>query len=95
MANDSSAFEFFNKKFDIFDFVKLGAIQFTLILGASSAAKATVKPSTPALEDEIILWLENPYLAATVENNTTDPLFLFKLSWKVLTMSVAATRFRS
>ena len=39
----------------ILDSVILGAIQLTLILGASSAAKATVKPSTPDLADEIIL----------------------------------------
>ena len=38
-----------------FDLVKLGAIQLILMLGASSAAKATVNPSIPALAEEIIL----------------------------------------
>ena len=41
--------------FAIFDFVKLGAMQFTLMLGASSAARATVKPSTPDFAEEMIL----------------------------------------
>ena len=54
-AIDSSIFEFLITFFAIFDFVKLGAIQFTLMLGANSAAKATVKPSTPDLAEEIIL----------------------------------------
>ena len=74
------------------DLDKLGAIQFTLILGASSAAKATVRPSTPALADEIILWFVKPFFAATVENKTTEPLFLFKFSSKLLITSVTATR---
>ena len=39
---------------EIFEFVKLGAMQFTLILGANSAANARVKPSTaPFAEDTI------------------------------------------
>ena len=47
-AIDSAILEFFMTDSDIFDFVKLGAIQFILTWGASSAAKATVKPSTAA-----------------------------------------------
>ena len=54
-AMDSSVLEFLITVFAIFDFDKLGAIQFTLMFGASSAAKATVKPSTPDFADEIIL----------------------------------------
>ena len=73
----SSVLEFLITLCAIFDFDKLGAIQFTLMLGASSAAKATVKPSTPDLADEIILWLMNPFLAATVENSTIEALFFF------------------
>jgi len=42
------------------------------MLGANSAAKATVKPSTPDFAEEIILWLTKPFFAATVENKTTD-----------------------
>jgi hypothetical protein len=61
----------------IFEFVRLGAIQLTLIFGANSAARETVKPSTAALADAIIAWLVNPLCAATVENNTIDPLFFF------------------
>ena len=38
----------------ILEFVKLGAIQFTLIFGANSAAKETVNPSTAALVEAII-----------------------------------------
>ena len=52
---ESILFKFCNKNVDIFDFVKLGAIQFTLVCGASSAARATVKPSTAAFAGEIIL----------------------------------------
>ena len=48
---------FFSIGSAIFEFVKLGAIQFTLILGANSAARETVKPSTAALADAIIAWL--------------------------------------
>ena len=66
-----------NKKFEIFDFVKLGAIQFILIFGANSAARETVKPSIAALTDEMILWLAKPFFAASVENKTIDPLFFF------------------
>ena len=44
-AIDSSIEEFLIQlQLAIFDLVKLGAIQFILMLGASSAAKATVKP---------------------------------------------------
>ena len=38
----------------IFELVKLGAMQFTLILGANYAAKETVNPSTAALVEAII-----------------------------------------
>ena len=51
-AIDSSILEFLITAFAIFDLDKLGAIQFTLTLGASSAANATVKPSTPDFADE-------------------------------------------
>ena len=59
----------------IFELVKLGAIQFTLMFGANSAASETVKPSTAAFVDAIIAWLVNPLWAATVENKTIEPLF--------------------
>ena len=94
-AIDCSIVEFLITAFDILDLVKLGAIQFILISGASSAAKATVSPSIAALAEEIILWLAKPFFAATVENNTTDPLLLLRLSWKVLNISVTATRLRT
>ena len=71
---------FFNIGSAIFELVRLGAIQFTLMFGANSAARDTVKPSTAAFVDAIIVWLVNPLWAATVENKTTDPLFFFKLS---------------
>ena len=87
--------EFLITELAILDLVKLGAIQFILILGASSAAKATVKPSTPALAEEIILWLAKPFFAATVENKTIDPLFFLRLSWKALIISVTETRLRT
>ena len=54
LAMLSAIFSFFNKKFEIFEFVKLGAIQFTLIFGASSAAKETVSPSTAPLAEATI-----------------------------------------
>ena len=54
-AIDSSIEAFLITELAILDLVKLGAIQFILILGASSAAKATVRPSTPALADEMML----------------------------------------
>ena len=57
------------------------------MLGANSAAKATVKPSTPDFAEEIILWLTKPFFAATVENKTTEALFLFKLFSKFLIIS--------
>ena len=95
LAIELSIAEFLITELDIFDFVKLGAIQFIRILGASSAAKATVKPSIAALADEIILWFVNPFFAATVENRTIDPLFLVKLFWKALIISVAETRLRT
>ena len=43
------------------------------MLGASSAAKETVKPSIAPFADETILWLVNPFLTATVENKTIEP----------------------
>ena len=86
---------FSNKKFEILDFVNLGAIQFILIFGASSAARDTVKPSIAALADEIILWLTKPLRAATVENKTIDPLFFFKFSWNALIISVTETTFNT
>ena len=46
---------FFNIGSAILDFVKLGAIQFTLIFGANSAASVTVNPSTAAFADAIIV----------------------------------------
>ena len=46
--------------FDIFDSVMLGAIQLTLILGANSAAKLSVKPSIAPLAEETMLWFGNP-----------------------------------
>ena len=54
----SAIFSFLSKKFDIFEFVKLGAIQFTLMFGAYSAAER-VKPSTAAFADETMHGLEN------------------------------------
>ena len=51
----STNFSFFSKKFEIFDFVKLGAIQFTLMLGANSAANDTVSASTAPLAEATIL----------------------------------------
>ena len=45
---------FFNKNSEIFELVKLGAIQFTLILGANSAAKEMVKPSTAPFAEATI-----------------------------------------
>ena len=51
------------------------------MLGANSAARETVSPSTAAFVEAIIAWLVNPLWAATVENKTTEPLFFFKLSW--------------
>ena len=49
MAIPSASALFFNIGSAIFELVKLGAIQFTLILGANSAAKETVRPSTAAI----------------------------------------------
>ena len=66
---------FFNIGWEIFEFVKLGAIQFTLIFGANSAAREIVNPLTAALADAIIEWLGKPLWAATEENNTIEPLF--------------------
>ena len=79
-AIDSSIVEFLITALAIFDLVKLGAIQFILISGDSSAARATVNPSTAALADEIILWFAKPFFAATVENKTIEPLFFLRLS---------------
>ena len=71
------------------EFVKLGAIQFTLIFGANSAAKAKVRPSIAPLAEETNEWFGKPCFTATVENKTTEPLFFFKLSAKVLITSAA------
>ena len=79
-AIDCSIVEFLITVLAILDLVKLGAIQFILMCGASSAARATVKPSTADLAEEIILWLVKPFFAATVENKTTEPLFLLRFS---------------
>jgi len=62
-----------SKKFDIFELVKLGAIQFTLMFGAYSAARAKVKPSTAPFADETMAWFGKPCCTATVENKTIDP----------------------
>ena len=80
LAMLSAIFSFFKIKFAILDFDILGAIQFTLMFGANSAAKDTVNPSIAPLADETILWLVKPLLTATVENKTIEPLFCFKLS---------------
>ena len=77
LAIPSATILFFKIGSAIFEFVKLGAIQFTLMLGANSAAKETVKPSIAPLTEAIILWLLNPLWAATVEKRTMDPLFFF------------------
>jgi hypothetical protein len=45
---------FFNIGSAILDFVKLGAIQLTLMFGANSAARDTVKPSTAAFAEAIM-----------------------------------------
>ena len=68
---------FFNIGSAILDFVKLGATQFTLMFGANSAARETVNPSTAAFAEAMIAWLVKPLWAATVENNTIEPLFFF------------------
>ena len=68
-------------------------MQFTLISGANSAAIDTANPSTAAFADAIIEWLVNPLCAATVENNTIEPLFFFKLSWKPYINTTAEYKF--
>ena len=78
----------------ILDFDILGAIQFTLMFGANSAAKDTVSPSIAPLADETILWLVKPLLTATVENKTIEPLFCFKLSDALLIISIAEIKFK-
>ena len=75
---------FFNIGWAVFELVKLNATQFTLIFGANSAARETVKPSTAALVEAIIEWLVKPLWAATVENNTREPLFFFYVCWNAL-----------
>ena len=52
--------------------VSEGAIAFTLILGASSAARERVKPSTAPLAAAIEACIGMPVATATVENSTTD-----------------------
>lgn len=50
--------------------VKDGAMQLTLILGANSAARALVSPSSAPLELDTKLWKGKPVCTATVENST-------------------------
>ena len=45
------------------------------MFGANSAARETVNPSTAAFAEAMIAWLVKPLWAATVENNTIEPLF--------------------
>ena len=90
----SAIFSFFKIKFAILDLVILGAIQFTLIFGANSAAKDTVSPSIAPLAEDTMLWLVNPLLTATVENKTIEPLFCFKLSEARLIIYVADIKLR-
>ena len=52
--------------------VRLGAITFTRICGASSAASDTASPSTAALAAPMAAWLGKPLRAATEENSTTE-----------------------
>ena len=61
--------------FAIFDCVILGAIQFTLILGANSAARDVVKPWIAHFAVEITECILKPRSTATVENKTIEPLF--------------------
>ena len=82
-AIPSAIFSFLSKLEDIFDFVKLGAMQFTLTLGAYSAANETVKPSIAPFAEETIAWLGKPCLTATVENKTIDPLFFLSYLQKL------------
>ena len=49
-----------------------GAIQFTLIFGANSAASALVNPSPAPFEDATNEGKLKPVCTATVENKTTD-----------------------
>ena len=83
LAIPSATFSFLSKKFEIFEFVKLGAIQLTLTFGANSAAKAKVKPSIAPFADETIAWLGKPCFTATVENKTTEPYFFFNCLLKL------------
>ena len=64
------------------------------MLGANSAANASVKPSTAPFAEDTIAWLGKPCLTATVENNTIEPLFCFKLSAKALIIYAADTKFK-
>ena len=59
-AIPSASALFFNIGSAILEFVRLGAIQLTLIFGANSAASETVSPSTAALVEAIIAWFVNP-----------------------------------
>ena len=52
--------------------VSEGAITFTRIFGASSAASDRASPSTAPFAAEIDAWNGSPCAAATDENNTTD-----------------------
>ena len=80
---------FDNIFFDILDSVKLGAIQFTLTSGASSAARDKVNPSIAPFEVETIVWFVKPCLTAIVEKNKIDPLFFFKLFCKDCVAKIA------
>eukprot|EP00427_Karlodinium_veneficum_P005438 CAMPEP_0169174596 /NCGR_PEP_ID=MMETSP1015-20121227/64653_1 /TAXON_ID=342587 /ORGANISM="Karlodinium micrum, Strain CCMP2283" /LENGTH=190 /DNA_ID=CAMNT_0009248511 /DNA_START=76 /DNA_END=648 /DNA_ORIENTATION=+ len=53
---------------DVFD--KPGRMQFTRTFGANSAAKDSVKPSTPPFAEAMTLCIGNPWDAAREENNT-------------------------
>ena len=52
--------------------VRLGAIALTLTLGAHSAARDFVNPSTAPLAADITEWFGKPWPVATVENKTTE-----------------------
>ena len=69
-------------------------MQFILTFGANSAASATVKPSTAAFAEEIILWLVKPFWAATVENKTIAPWLSFNFPCVALIISVAEIKFK-
>ena len=53
--------------------VRLGATQLTRTLGASSAERARVRPSTAPLLADMTAWLLKPDCTATEEKRTTEP----------------------